>query len=271
MNVFRCMYHRPLEHLASNSSDVVLRTVVSMLRVSEYLGCMQMLAPSIESALWPNQSFVQEAIAVNPTGWLSITAKLRSTNLFGEALIHATGQYNRLDDQEIRTLEEPIRKILERKVRDLAGKKASVELNLITYIPNQLRPSGSMRQDYAENIWNWQAFGIYQHWMGSQLCIDRGRNAIDGGLSFYRTIYDGQYLIHDDLKSTWFDACPMTIRAQRTLSNRIDMLKERASHVVSELLESNIQLDSETFPVDYLTCVPFDKENDVPWATNPLE
>ncbi|KAF2431326.1 hypothetical protein EJ08DRAFT_632188 [Tothia fuscella] len=244
----------------------LLREVVGLIEVSEYLGCVHAVSRTIDAALLGQGQILFRSIASNPTAWVDLAVRVQSASVFQEAVVHLTGQWNTLGDDVKGSLDGKVRELCAAKAHELDERKKMVECRILKFYPHHMgrevgAPPGNVsRMSYGNDIMDWIALGVFRHWFSSALALDRNRRAEDGGYWLYSRLAEGQnaYLTKQELQS-FHERFPMTTRGENVLERHVNQLKEDVRPLVAELMKNESQLDCERFAVQYLTCVKVEK------------
>lgn len=117
------------------------------------------------------------------------------------------------------------------------------------------------------------ALTFFRHWVSQRLITGKGRDASDGGYELFSALGTGGDTYMDKSVINQFHTrFPMTKKAVNVLENHLFEIKECIKKVVddSKVLRSQCQLDVHRFPVKYLTCTEFARE-DFPWLKEERE
>ncbi|KAJ5034903.1 uncharacterized protein L3040_008171 [Drepanopeziza brunnea f. sp. 'multigermtubi'] len=124
---------------------------------------------------------------------------------------------------------------------------------------------------YGAEIYLWQAIVILRQFISSAYLSNYHHRVSDAGLSFYRTIGQGDttYLRSDTLDK-FHHNFSMSPKGRQILAVAVEQIKKEARPIVSEFLRDPSQLirlptDPE---LDYLTCIELLDEA-LPWYLKP--
>ncbi|KAF2714406.1 hypothetical protein K504DRAFT_367530 [Pleomassaria siparia CBS 279.74] len=255
----------------------VLYNTEKMLNIAEYLGCVPLIAKTIDVALVKHGQLMFQSIAAQPVGWIKLGLRIKSELIFKEAMIHLVGNYNRLKKNPestvaLRGLPSAVRNLTNHYHQGLVKKARHLEVQLITAYPgHMMMPSDDLpikREHYAKEILVWMALSFFRHWFGQKIIYEKGSNCDDGGFELYTTIgRAGEAYMDKSIINQFHTKAPMTKKAMNVLENHLLEIKEcMKGHVEkSGILKNKCQLDVHRHGVEWLTCVEVDR-NDFPWV-----
>jgi hypothetical protein len=195
--------------------------------------------------------------------------------IFKECMIHLVGNWKiiktkqHLNDQ---LREVPgLRALIEKYHRALLQQCKNLELGVMSLYPGDIRlPVDDLpikREAYAKDILVWMALTFFRHWIGQRLIMEKGRHSLDCGYELYKQIGTaGEAYMDKSVINQFHTKFPMTKKAMNVCENHLLEIKECMKGVVDQhkILKSTCQLDVNRFPVNYLTCTDF-KRQDFPW------
>ncbi|TKA79738.1 hypothetical protein B0A55_04369 [Friedmanniomyces simplex] len=265
--VFGAFYQVPID-LGDFSTDAltdILITAFDILKVAEYLGCTDVITSPIEATLLATGQVLFVSISNQPAGWLDFAFRIRSRVLFREAMIHAVGQYNSDDMQNmIHTLHPAVAELLTKKANTLKGAvKRSFQL-MLSYYPTHLQRERTVgrcdrdnigRSSYGNDIMDWLALVVLRHFLAQQVADDQTHQAADLGKSVIDVVIAGNdaYLSRRDLE-TWHGFFPMSGRAKVVLDRKVGELKQAIKQYATVFTKNESQLNVVATPVEHLTC-----------------
>ncbi|CAO2653959.1 Nn.00g106920.m01.CDS01 [Neocucurbitaria sp. VM-36] len=272
--IFYAFYNKELS-IDDTDMTAGLSDCYYLLRISDYLGCTNMVSKQIEVALLKQGQDLFRAIQVSPYLWVDMAYRIRSEPVFRECVIHLVGNWkafkvNRSALDRVREI-PGLRALIEKYHRALLAKGKDLELAVLSNYPGNIAiPADELpikRETYAKDILIWMALTFYRHWIGQRLIIDKGRHSADSGYELYKAFgtggeaYMGKHVINQ-----FHTKFPMTKKAMNVLENHVLEIKEWMKDVVKQsgILKWNCQLDVNRFPVKYLTCTDFQR-GDYPW------
>lgn len=271
------------KELAIDETDMsaALSDCYQLLQISDYLGCTGLISKPIEVALFKHGQDLFRAIQGVPYAWIEMAYRIRSELIFKECIIHLVGNWKTLRTKANladRLREVPsVRGLIEKYHRALLEKSKNLELSVLSHYPQAMRlPSEDLpikRESYAKDILVWMALTFFRHWVSQRLITGKGRDASDGGYELFSALGTGGDTYMDKSVINQFHTrFPMTKKAVNVLENHLFEIKECIKKVVddSKVLRSQCQLDVHRFPVKYLTCTEFARE-DFPWLKEERE
>lgn len=271
-------YRRVLKSLYAiqfkiDSTDIttVLRDVLGLVEVAEYLGSVHKISQTIDLALVTQGATLFRSVAGNPLAWIQLAVRVQSQVVFKEAVIHMVGKWNMMSDGEKATLDPAVKEVCKRKHEELDNVKMGIEHNIMKHYPPELQRTADdgsnayNRQNYGNDILAWIATTLYKHWFASAVTQDRHRHAKDGGYWLYNLIAEGgnAYLTAAD-QGAFHRRFPMSVKGGQVFSNHLMNIKEQVKHLVTPLLVNKSLLDTKEHNCKYLTCVDVG-EDDMPW------
>jgi hypothetical protein len=255
--------------------SAALQDCYQLLRIADYLGCTGLISKPIEIALIKHGQDLFRAIQKKPHAWVEMSYRIRSELIFRECMIHLVGNWKSLKSARstLDCLREVpgLRGLIEKYHRAMLGQCKSVELAVMSLYPGSMRlPVEDLpikREAFAKDILVWMALTFFRHWIGQRLIMERGRHSADCGYELYKQIGTaGESYMDKSVINQFHTKFPMTKKAMNVLENHLLEIKECMKGVVDQhkILKSYCQLDVHRFPVEYLTCTEFKKE-DYPW------
>lgn len=252
-----------------------------LLEISDYLGCTSLISKPIEVALFKHGQELFRAIQKAPYAWITMAYKVRSELIFRECIIHLVGDWRNLKAKPniIERLRDvtSTRGLIEKYHRVLVDKAKTLEISILSHYPQAMRlPSEDVpikREAYAKDILVWMALTFFRHWVSQRMVTGKGRDAPDCGYDLFNSLGTGGDLYMDKSVMNQFHTYfPMTKKAMNVLENHLSEIKQCIKKVVDEskVLINQSQLDVHRFPVPYLTCTEFDRD-DFPWLKEDRE
>ena len=277
--VLGAIYTRPFD-VENEGMGELLREVMGLLDVAEYLGCMHVLRRTVDSMLAEHGQDLYQSIASCPEEWGMLAMRIRSFNILREAVIHLTGQWKSVAQDEKKNIAPNLRILVESKDKLLDQSKQSIETRLANWYPAQLQhrarlasPSEHGRAEYASHIMDWMALHIWRQWLCHALIHGWLRTGSDGGLACYRMLAAGgsAYLTKEDLNE-WHKNFEMSSRGKNNLAICLDRMKLKVKEIVQPLLKNESALNVTDYPVKYFTCTSVDKRDMLMlWEEDTLE
>ncbi|KAF2134860.1 hypothetical protein P153DRAFT_305699 [Dothidotthia symphoricarpi CBS 119687] len=273
-SIFYAFYNRELT-IDDSDMHAALSDCYQLLQISDYLGCTGLISKPIEVALLKHGQDLFRAIQGAPYAWIEMAHRIRSELIFKECIIHLVGNWKTFKAQPAlteRLRDVPgLRTLVEKYHRVLLTSCRALELGIMSLYPGDMRlPVADLpikREAYAKDILVWMGLTFFRHCIAQRLIMEKGRAAPDCGFELYSQLGAGGDAYLDKTVITQFHTrFPMTKKALNVLENHILEIKACMKRVVEQhgLLKSNCQLDVHRFPVGYLTCVVFKRE-DFPW------
>ncbi|PVH93358.1 hypothetical protein DM02DRAFT_604063 [Periconia macrospinosa] len=250
-----------------------LQDVTQMVCIAEYLGCVAVISKPVEVALLKHGQNLYRSIQAMPASWIGMATSIKSESIFKEALCHLVGNWARLKKTAISTLKDypAVKPLIEKYRKALMAKGKKVETGLMSIYPGDMcQPSSDLpirREDYSRDILVWIALTWFRHWVGQRIIHEHGHNGEDGGFELYRQIGTGGEAYLDKVVINQFHGhFPMTKKALNVCENHLLEIKECMRSYIEKtaILQVKCELDIHKYPVPYLTCTEFDRE-DLPW------
>lgn len=264
--VFGAMYGTKFSLESATSIEELLQDVVGILDVCEYLDCIRSVSDTLNTAILGQGQILWRSVQANPFAWADLAMRLLSVSVFTEAIIHIAGRWNSLAPEEFSSLHPKIREICEDHYNKLQARLCNVEQRVLKFYPGNIqRPIGATikqtsRMSYANDIMTWMALCIYRHWFATMLAIDAHRHSKDGGYKLYSMLAKGgdAYLTKSEING-FREKFPMSTRGEHVLDKHMERLKHMVTLLVAEVMLTELQLDTERYKVDYVTCTHIDK------------
>lgn len=268
--IFGSFYGVPFE-IDDDNITAVLRDILGLIEVAEYLGCVRNIARTVETAILSQGITLHRSISGNPSAWSALACRIRSELVFKESVVHLVGRWNELDHDARQDVVPDVRAVCERKHAELSAKKAQVEHQLLKHYPADLQkdakehPNTYNRQAYSNDIMGWVAISLFKHWLASAIVQDKHRHGADGGFWLYSVIGEGghAYLAEGEI-AAFHKRFPMSVKGSAVFLDRLMAIKESVKKIVDPLLLNYSQLEPKEFGLKYLTCVDVRKQ-DLPW------
>ncbi|KAH9861428.1 hypothetical protein J1614_011174 [Plenodomus biglobosus] len=277
--VFYAFYNNEIT-IDDSEMSVALQDCYQLLQISDYLGCTRLISKPVEVALMKHGQDLFRAIQGKPHAWIDMGCRIKSELIFRECMIHLVGNWKVLQlDRTVKdcVAETPgLKALIEKYHRSLVIQCRKLELAVTTHYPGKLaHPVEDLpikREAYAKDILVWMALSFYRHWVGQRLITEQGRLAKDCGFALYKSLgAAGEAYMDKSVINQFHTKFPMTKKALNVLENHLYEIKECIKGVVEAhgLLKSACQLDVHRFPVGYLTCTVFHRD-DFPWMKKPV-
>lgn len=255
--------------------SAALSDCYQLLQIADYLGCAGLIRKPIEIALLKHGQDLFRAIQSAPYAWIEMGYRIRSELVFRECMIHLIGNWKTYSEDRSTahhiSMVPGLRALVKKYHRLLLNKCKTLEIAFMSHYPLSMRlPVEDLpikREAYAKDILVWMALSFWRHWVGQRLIMDKGYHNIDCGYELYKQIGTaGEAYMDKSVINQFHTRFPMTKKALNVLENHLLEIKELMKDLVDEhkILKSYCQLDVHRFPLDYLTCVEFQKE-DCPW------
>ena len=273
-SVLYAFYNKELT-VDETDMSAALSDCYQLIQIADYLGCIGLISKPIEVALFKHGQDLFRAIQSVPHAWIEMAYRIRSELIFKECIIHLVGDWKNLKStpkvvDRLRDVPS-VHGLVDKYHRMLHEKAKTLELSILSHYPQALRlPSEDLpikRESYAKDILVWMALTFFRHWVSQRLITGKGRDAPDCGYDLFFAIGTGGDAYMDKSVINQFHTrFPMTKKAMNVLENHLFEIKECTKKVVDEskVLRSQCQLDVHRFPVKYLTCTEFVR-NDFPW------
>ncbi|KAF2028291.1 hypothetical protein EK21DRAFT_114059 [Setomelanomma holmii] len=272
--IFYAFYNKELT-VEDTDMSAALSDCYQLLQISDYLGCTGLISKPIEVALLKHGQDLFRAIQGAPYAWIEMAYRIRSEVVFKECMLHLIGNWKVIKTKQHLndTLREVpgLRALIEKYHRILLQQCKNLELGVMSLYPGDMRlPVDDLpikREAYAKDILVWMALTFFRHWIGQRLIMEKDRHSLDCGYELYKQIGTaGEAYMDKSVINQFHTKFPMTKKAMNVLENHLLEIKECMKGVVDQhkILKSNCQLDVARFPVNYLTCTDFKRE-DFPW------
>lgn len=278
--IFYAFYNKELT-IDDTDISAALSDCYQLLQISDYLGCTTLISKPIEVALLKHGQELFRSIQKSPHAWIDMAYRIRSEMVFKECMIHLAGNWKVLKTRaqvtsQLRDIPN-LRALIEKYHRQLLTVCKNLELGVMSLYPGEMRlPVDDLpikREAYAKDILVWMALTFFRHWIGQRLIMEKGRHSLDCGYELYKQIGTaGEAYMDKSVINQFHTKFPMTKKAMNVLENHLLEIKECMKGVVDQhkILKSNTQLDVHRFPVNYLTCIDFKRE-DFPWLKDDAE
>ncbi|KAH7081362.1 hypothetical protein BKA63DRAFT_588788 [Paraphoma chrysanthemicola] len=272
--IFYAFYNKELT-IDDTDMSAALSDCYQLLQISDYLGCTGLISKPIEVALLKHGQDLFRAIQGAPYGWVEMAYRIRSEVIFKECMVHLVGNWKTIKSKQHmndQLREVPgLRGLIEKYHRALLLQCKNLELGVMSLYPGDMHlPVDDLpikREAYAKDILVWMALTFFRHWIGQRLIMEKGRHSLDCGYELYKQIGTaGEAYMDKSVINQFHTKFPMTKKAMNVLENHLLEIKECMKGVVDQhkILKSTTQLDVARFPVNYLTCTDFKRE-DFPW------
>ncbi|CAN9355727.1 unnamed protein product [Alternaria alternata] len=272
--IFYAFYNKEFS-IDDSDMSAALQDCYQLLCIADYLGCTRLISKPIEIALLKHGQDLFRAIQKKPHAWVEMSYRIRSELIFRECMVHLVGNWRTIKSAPnaldyLRKV-PGLRGLIEKYHRAMLSQCKSVELAVMSLYPGSMRlPVEDLpikREAFAKDILVWMALTFFRHWIGQRLIMERGRHSADCGYELYKQIgTGGESYMDKSVINQFHTKFPMTKKAMNVLENHLLEIKECMKTVVDQhkILQSKCQLDVHRFPVEYLTCTEFKKE-DIPW------
>ncbi|KAL1793908.1 hypothetical protein ACET3X_007329 [Alternaria dauci] len=272
--IFYAFYNKELS-IDDSDMSAALEDCYQLLCIADYLGCTILISQPIEIALLKHGQDLFRAIQKKPYAWIEMSYRIRSEPIFRECMVHLVGNWKTLKSvpNTLEYLREVpgLRGLIDKYHRAMLSRCKSVELAVMSSYPGSMSlPVDELpikREAFAKDILVWMGLTFFRHWIGQRLIMEKGRHSADCGYELYKQVGTGGDAYMDKSVINQFHTkFPMTKKAMNVLENHVLEIKECMKTIIDQhkILQSKCQLDVHRFPVDYLTCTEFKKE-DFPW------
>ncbi|KAF2646212.1 hypothetical protein P280DRAFT_464449 [Massarina eburnea CBS 473.64] len=273
-SIFYAFYNKEIR-ICDTDMRAALEDVMQIINIADYLGCTNIISKPVEVALLKHGQTLYRSIQSTPAGWARMAYDLKSECIFTEAMIHLVGNWARNKDTSNEKLREypQIKALVKKYYRILYQKGKTLENQVASCYPGDMQtPSTDLpikREVFSKDILVWMALCFFRHWLGQRIISGKGHGGEDGGFELYQQLgAAGEAYMNKIVMNQFHAKIPMTKKAFNVLENHLLEIKECIKGIVdkSNILQSNCQLDVNKFPVTYLTCTKFDRE-DFPWLS----
>lgn len=236
-----------------------------------------MVTQHFEATLLAMGQILFRVISTDPKTWLPLSIRMQSAPLYRECMVHAAGQYNTKDIQEILPfLPNDSREALMEMAADIINNMQNATSKMLSYYPIPLQRARSVglvdrdensRNSYSNDILHWMALMIFRQWLGHQIVLDNTHHAADLGYDFLSQVKAGgsSYLEEVDL-TQWHHFFPMSARGRHVIETKLDEIKEHVKRWTVGFFNNTTRLDVEKWPSGYFTCSTFTVER-YPWES----
>ena len=247
---------------------IVLSDCMGLVDVAENIDSVDYIREIVDLALLRQDDILWQSIRGNPTAWAELGRRVHSPTIFREGVCHLVGRWNTMSEEDKNEMNEDIRRVCDKKVKDLNVAKEAIEMRVLGHYPAFLCRSASDRPgrpSYANDIYMWMAICFFRQWFAQAISDGRTHMAEDGGYNFYNALARGgqAYLHHEDFRN-FHQYFPMSSKACNVLEANMGVLKEDVKQFVADLVKVRIHLKPEENDINWLTCALVDKE-DFPW------
>lgn len=243
--------------------------------VAEDLQAVDAVKDAVETNILRLGSGLWGYIQVNPDEWASLGARMKSSLIFREAMIHVVGKIDSriFIDRAFYTRDELHKRILllaQEKVKQLKAKKIATEGNLVGFTPARLmhREVNNVVPDrsvYASDIYFWQAHSLVRQYIATSMQKNQHHRAKDGGYRFFRALAQGgdAYLDLANIPN-FFECFAMSSKGKRILGEAVLAIKEDLKPFLNNLMRDCRQ-NGHGEALGYLTCTEITDE-EMPWV-----
>lgn len=172
---------------------------------------------------------------------------------------------------------ESVRLLCEKQHGVILSQAMKLELSIASLYPgDMLLPSADIpikREEYAKDILVWMALTFFRHWFTQRIISKKGSAGPDCGYELYTQLSQaGEAYMDKNVMNQFHNKCPITKKGMNVLDNRLLEIKECIKGIVEAhgILKSNCQLDTNRYPVNYLTCAEMTSD-DYPWSEKTLQ
>lgn len=226
----------------------------------------------IEEALLRLGQVLFHAIVMYPASWAALGKRMRSADIYQESIIHIVGRWNSLGPMAAASLESCTLELCKIKHQELVLKKRSVECRMLSHYPPSLHrgEDGDLGcTAYANDIYMWMAIAFFRQFYCYAVIDRKTHHALDGGASFYRSIYSMDLYLNARERAFFNVVFPMSTRGCEMFNTKLQELKVDMKSFVAPLLVNRCRYIFPQVP-SYLTCCQIDKE-DLPWDERTTE
>lgn len=272
-SILYAFYNKEIR-ISDDDMHSALHDATQMICIADYLGSIPVISKPVEVALLKHGQQLYRSIHLNSASWIELAMSIKSESIFKEAMCHLVGNWAREKKKPAgRSLKEnpEVNHLIEKYRAVLKAKSKKVETGLLSIYPGDMcTPSRDLpvkREDYSRDILVWIALTWFRHWIGQRLVAGKGHDGEDGGFELYRQISTGGEAYMDKVVINQFHRrFPMTKKALNVCENHLLEIKECLKNFVdkSRIMAVNCELDVHKYPVPYLTCIVFNRE-DLPW------
>ena len=222
-----------------------------------------------------NQPCFCSCVAAKPVYWLAFAQRIRSPEIFKEALIHAVGRINQPHLRTIHTdLDRYIVNVIDAKVEDLKQSFEKLMLNIGSYYPQELQREALPgftdianigRGSYSNDIFGWHALSIFRQYINQEAI--KTLNKHDMGYALVTKIFEGGngYLTRADMEPFFQAICPMSPKAQDGIERKVNEMKNHVKRWAGDLMVNKSEVNTRYFPLNYFTCTNVTEE-DIPFG-----
>ncbi|RDW66719.1 hypothetical protein BP5796_09468 [Coleophoma crateriformis] len=276
---FRCLYNIDPELTKRDvSGERAVHECITILVISERLGARDAVKHAVENHLLRLHDDLWDQVYRSPEAWCGIATRLKSPEIFREAMIHVSGKWD-LPGEIQRTILDAmehgdfITKLAQLKSEQLQGKKLLVEHRLMTFFPPRMSHTTTGRSvpgrsTYAGDIYKWQSLTLMRQYVAERMMRNLTHGASDGGASFYRKLGEGgDAVLNDTTLAEYHKLFEMTMKGQSIFLKELDTMKADFQLIVKDLLVDNLQPREVPLPqpLPYLTCTII-QDDEMPWG-----
>ncbi|RDW62322.1 hypothetical protein BP6252_11755 [Coleophoma cylindrospora] len=276
---FRCLYNVDPELTKREvSGERAVHECITILVISERLGARNAVRHAIENHLFRLHDDLWDQVYRSPEAWCGIATRLKSPEIFREAMIHVSGKwdlpgkiqrgiFNDIEDGDF------IIKLAQLKAEQLRVKKLLVEHRMMTFFPPRMSHTITARSipgrsTYAGDIYKWQSLTLMRQYVAERMMKNLTYGAPDGGTSFYRKLGEGgEAVLNDTTLTEYHKLFEMTTKGKSIFLKELDAMKADFQLIVKDLLVDNLQSREVPLPqpLPYLTCTII-QDNEMPWG-----
>jgi hypothetical protein len=271
-SIFYAFYGKEIR-ICDTDMRAALADVSEMIAIADYLGCVNIISKPVEVALLKHGQNLYRSIQSVPAQWAVMAYEIKSESIFREAMIHLIGNWARLKREAIERVRgyPAVRALVEKHHSIVVTKGRNLEKQVMSSYPGDIAaPSAHLpikREEYSRDILVWIALTFFRHWLGQRLITAHGHNSEDGGFELYRQLGTaGDAYMEKEVMNQFHTRFPMTKKAMNVVENHLLEIKECIKGIVDkhDILATKCMLDIHKYPVPYLTCIEFVRE-DFPW------
>ena len=214
-------------------------------------------------------------VAAEPGHWLEFAKRIRSPEIFKEALIHAAGRVNTPAMSSMRyDMEERTRDIVNAKLDELKDLQTRLILNINSWYPEELKRQAEPgfadvanigRGSYSNDISGWQALALFKQYI-VQEAITEFYNQ-DLGYAFLEKLSKGgnSYLTKEDMQPWFHSGFPMTAKGEDVIERWVNEFKNHVKGWASVFMVNKSEVNIGYIPLGFFTCIDASEE-DLPFA-----
>lgn len=270
-------FNHTLIPIEANDLELALRECIQLIQIAEALQCVEIVGIQLEASLLKYGQVLFRRIQINPAPLMNMAFRLRSELIFRECIVHLVGTWNSVKEHEsVKNAVDQTpgaKQLIEKYHGYLQERCRKLENDIVNEFPGDMaRPQNCdipvKSEIYGKDILLWMALTFFKNWFGAQLVNCRGYVSLDGGYALYRELAAGRdgYLNRSTV-TQFYVQFPITRRSQSIIQSHLNTIKDwMQAEIVKKtgIMDSCCQLNVLQYPVDYLTCTQFER-NDYPW------